>query len=155
MLDEAVTEKILSKLALTYGARFHELYAGLDAGMVRRNWAKELDGVSREGVEYAFANLPERFPPNVLEFRKLCQGRRTEASQLRLPPPKAAGMSQEARQRLAAAMAAWRQRNADPKAWARRLRARELACEPLTTHQRAMWRSALNEPTPSSEDDQP
>ena len=148
MLDEAVTEKILSKLALTYGARFHELYSGLDAGMVRRNWAKELDGVSREGVEYAFANLPERFPPNVLEFRKLCQGRRTEAARLALPPPKPKGMPEDVR----AALGRLGKPSKDPKAWARRLKQRELMCEPLTPTQRAMWRDALREPTPVEDD---
>lgn len=147
MLDEAVTEKILSKLALTYGARFHDLYAGLDAAMVRRNWAKELDGVTREGVEYAFANLPDRFPPNVLEFRKLCQSRRTEASRLALPAPRVR-VSQEQRARLDEAMARWAaNRSGDPRAWARALRRRELDCEPLTLAQRAAWRAALREPT--------
>lgn len=155
MLDDAVIEKILSKLALTYGVRFNDVYAGMDAGMVRRNWAKELGDVSREGIDYAFENLPEKFPPNVLEFRKLCQGRRTEAARLALPPPKPTGMSPEAREKLARAMAAWRNKpEADPRAWARRLRMRELACEPLTPHQRAMWRAALNEPPPQKEIDE-
>jgi hypothetical protein len=33
----------------------------------------------------------------------------------------------------------------DPKAWARRLRAREIACERLSIFQRAAWREALRE----------
>jgi hypothetical protein len=146
MLDEQLTEQILSKLALTYGARFHDTYAGMDAAMVRRNWAKELDGVSRDGVLYAMANLPERFPPNVLEFRRLCQSRRTEAERLRLPPPKPAGMNAEVARELARLRAV--QRNTDPREWARRLRQRELACESLTLTQRDFWRAALREPKP-------
>lgn len=147
MLDDKVTEWVLSKLALTYGVRFHDAYAGMDAGMVRRNWAKELDGVSSEGIKYALRNLPDRFPPNVLEFRKLCQGRRTEAEVLRLPPPKPQGMSADVRERIE--RIGKTTRDTDPRAWARRLRQRELACEKLTPTQREMWRAALAEPKPS------
>lgn len=151
MLDDTLTEQILSKLALTYGVRFHDAYAGMDHGMVRRNWAKELDGVSREGVIYAMANLPDRFPPNVLEFRKLCQSRRTEAEQLRLPPPKPAAMSEAMKARIAGLTRP--RRDLDPRAWAKRLRARELACERLTPTQREFWREALREPAPPKEDE--
>ena len=147
MLDEQLTEQILSKLALTYGARFGDAYSGMDSAMVRRNWAKELDGVSRDGVLYAMANLPERFPPNVLEFRKLCQSRRTEAERLRLPPPKPQGMNDQIRERIARIA----KPNPDPRAWAKRLRQRELACEHLTPTQREMWRDALREPVPPKE----
>jgi AcrR family transcriptional regulator len=149
VLDEQLTEQILSKLALTYGVRFHAVYEGMDAAMVRRNWAKELDGVSREGVLYAMANLPERFPPNVLEFRRLCQSRRTEAERLRLPPPKPQGMSADVAREVERIRRA--QRNTDPRAWARELRRRELACENLTNAQRDAWRAALREPNPPQE----
>lgn len=151
MLDEQLTEQILSKLALTYGTRFHQAYEGMDSGMVRRNWAKELDGVSRDGVLYAMANLPERFPPNVLEFRRLCQSRRTEASRLALPPPKPGGADEAMKARIAKAVNRVRQRDADPRAWAKRLRQRELACENLTQTQRDFWRAALREQRPPEE----
>lgn len=156
MLDEKVTEWILSKLALTYGVRFHDLYAGMDASMVRRNWAKELSGVSEAGIRYALKNLPDKFPPNVLEFKRLCHSRRDEADTLRLAAPKGRAMSPEDKTKLARAMTpirdAWAARERDPKAWARQLRMRELACEPLTLAQRAAWRAALHEPTtPPSE----
>lgn len=152
MLDEQLTERILSKLALDYGVRFAAMYEGMDMASVRRNWAKELDGVSREGVLYAMANLPDRFPPNVLEFRKLCQSRRTEASRLALPPPKPAGMSEAMRDHVERV----RQRQAEqhPRAWAKRLRQRELACEKLTPTQREMWRDALRQPVPPKESDE-
>lgn len=146
MLDDAVIEKLLSKLALTYGVRFNDQYAGMDSGMVRRNWAKELGDVSREGIDYAMANLPERFPPNVLEFRKLCHGRRTEAQQLALPAPRQQAISEAVRARIEAIGKT--PRNVDARAWAKRLRQRELACEKLTPTQRDMWRAALKEPAP-------
>lgn len=141
MLDEPVIEKILSKLALTYGVRFHAQYEGMAPDMVRANWRKELGDISREGIEYATANLPEKFPPNVLEFRRLCHSRRTEASRLLLPPPRPRGMDDKVRERIAAIGA--QKRDLDPKGWARKLRMRELACENLTPTQRAMWRAAL------------
>lgn len=153
MLDEKVIEWVLSKLALTYGVRFHDLYAGMDAAMVRRNWAKELDGVSSDGIKYALRNLPEKFPPNVLEFRRLCMSRRTEAETLRLPPPKPRPIGPQEREKLAEALAPLRKRDPDPKGWAKRLRNRELACERLTLAQRDMWRGALHEPVPTREDD--
>ena len=151
MLDAALTEKVLSKLALTYGVRFNDVYAGMEPEMVRRNWARELDGVSREGVLYAMANLPERYPPNVLEFRRLCQSRRTEAERLRLPPPKPQGMPDAVKKHLAGLVRP--NRDADPRAWARRLRAREVACETLTPTQREMWRDALREPMPPKDNE--
>jgi len=152
MLSDDVIEKILSKLALTYGVRFNDLYAGMDGAMVRRNWQKELGDVSREGIDYAFANLPEKFPPNVLEFRRLCYSRRTEASRLALPPPKPARMGADEAERMRAAIAPLRRINSDPKAWALALRARELACERLTNAQRAAWRAALHETTPPDDE---
>lgn len=157
MLDAKVIEWVMSKLALTYGVRFHDLYAGMAPEMVRRNWAKELDGVSAEGIKYALRNLPEKFPPNVLEFRRLCYSRRDEAQQLALPPPKPRAMSAEDKVKLAKAMApirdAWAQRERDPRAWARRLKQRELACESLTLAQREMWRGALREAAPQTSGD--
>lgn len=156
MLDEKVTEWVLSKLALTYGVRFHDLYAGMAPEMVRRNWAKELDGVSSEGIKYALRNLPEKFPPNVLEFRRLCMSRRDEAQRLALPAPRPRAMTPEDKAKLAKAMGpirdAWAARERDPRAWARRLKQRELMCEKLTPAQREMWRAALREPTPSSDE---
>lgn len=153
MLDDAITERILSKLALTYGARFADTYAGMDMESVRRNWAKELDGVSREGVVYAIANLPERFPPNVLEFRKLCQSRRTEGARLALPPPKPQGLSDAMKDVVAGTLKRMgvRQGEGNARAWAHRLRQRELACEHLTPLQREMWRAALREPVAPKE----
>lgn len=146
MLDESVIEKLLSKLALTYGVRFNDQYVGMDSDMVRRNWAKELGDVSREGIDYAFANLPDKYPPNVLEFRKLCHSRRTEATRLALPPPKQEGMSEDVAREVERIRRT--QRNTDPRGWAKRLRQRELACEKLTPTQRDMWRAALREPAP-------
>lgn len=146
MLDETVIEKLLSKLALTYGVRFNDQYVGMDSDMVRRNWAKELGDVSREGIDYAFANLPDKYPPNVLEFRKLCHSRRTEATRLALPAPRQQGMSEDVAREVERIRRT--QRNTDPRAWAKRLRARELACEKLTPTQRDMWRAALKEPAP-------
>lgn len=156
MLDESVIEKILSKLALTYGVRFNDVYAGMDAAMVRRNWAKELGDVSREGIDYAFDNLPERFPPNVLEFRKLCQSRRTEAARLALPPPKPEGLTDSMKDIIAGTLKRMgvRQGEGNARAWAQRLRARELACERLTPTQREMWRAALREPVAPKESDE-
>jgi hypothetical protein len=151
MLDEKLTEHVLSKLALTYGVRFNDQYSGMEPEMVRRNWAKELDGVSLDGIRYACANLPEKYPPNVLEFRRLCHSRRTEASRLALPPPKPRGMDDRIRERVAAIGA--QKRDLDPKAWAHRLRMRELACENLSPTQRAMWRAALGSiPTPQEDE---
>jgi len=158
VLDEKIIEWVMSKLALTYGVRFHDLYAGMAPEMVRRNWAKELDGVSSEGIKYALRNLPEKYPPNVLEFKRLCYSRRDEAQRLALPPPKPRAMSPEDKVKLAKAMApirdAWAARERDPRAWARKLKQRELMCEPLTLAQRDMWRAALREATPTPEADE-
>lgn len=142
MLDAVLTEKVLSKLALTYGVRFNDVYAGMEPEMVRRNWAKELDGMSEDAIRYACNNLPERYPPNVLEFRRLCMSRRTEATRLALPAPRPQGMPPDVRAAIER-LNRGNSRAMDQLAWARALRARELACEDLSHVQREMWRAAL------------
>jgi hypothetical protein len=80
-----------------------------------------------------------------------------------LPPPDPsrpfARATRSAAQAPAEALAEMRNFQApkasDPKAWARRLRAREIACEDLSMFQRAAWREALHEPASARPDSRP
>lgn len=79
------------------------MWAGVDAELVRADWAQVLDGVSAEGIAYALEHLPEEFPPTSAYFRKLCAQRPTVAP-VALPPPRGeCDMGDAIRQRIEAA----------------------------------------------------
>jgi hypothetical protein len=71
-----VRDVIFVKLSLVYGQRLRLMYEGIADDLVMDDWAQELDGVALEGIHYALKHLPATdFPPNVQQFRALCQQR--------------------------------------------------------------------------------
>lgn len=134
-------DRIFSKLTLTYGAAFMRTYEGLPLDEVKANWADELSGFQQcpSAIGYGLEHLPTGKPPNVLEFREIC--RREPARTLALPAPKAKPIDPAI---LRATRAAFKGAgDPDPKGWAKRLQAREMAGEKLTAAQRSMWRAAI------------
>lgn len=138
-LMPAYVEMIHAKLLLTYGAAWKAAQGGITPEMARKHWAHELDGIGHEAITWALRNLPPNNPPNVLQFRALCNTRPAPVQKL-LPAPRDA-MSEQVRQKLAQAKAGARM--ADRLAWAKSLRQREQNGERLTLTQREAWRVAL------------
>ena len=76
-------ERIWATMRATYGAAFDrqwECPSGVDPAThvadMKAHWAREL-GVyvnAPEALGYALENLPDR-PPNLIEFRRICNGR--------------------------------------------------------------------------------
>jgi hypothetical protein len=132
-------ELIHSKLALIYGQRFTQQYAGLDVATLRRTWAQQLAGITEVGIKHALEHLPADYPPNVLQFRALCCNRPPEAFKA-LPAPKA---SPERVARAVEALRALQTPSKHPRAWAYALRERERQGEHLTLLQKQWWREAL------------
>jgi hypothetical protein len=135
----AYVELIHSKLLLVYGAAWKAAQGGITAEVARKHWAHELDGVSYEAITHALRNLPPNQPPNVLQFRALCNSRPTPVQKL-LPAPRTA-MPPAVKAKLQEARAAVTGGNR--LSWAHSLRKREESGERLSPYQREAWRHAL------------
>ncbi len=136
---ESLVDLIFAKCALVYGRDFLARWEGLDLGEVKADWQRELGGLLNTPacIAYGLERLPADRPPTVLQFRALCI-RPTERYVPALPAPPADPAV------VATALGAIKRPTGyDPKAWAQRLRRRELHCGRLTSAQRAMWRAAL------------
>lgn len=142
MLDERWVEAIHTRLLLVYGAEFRRMVEGIDVQALRATWGKELDGVSAAGVKHALEHLPKDRPPNVLQFRTLCNGRPIPTDQRRI-----AYVGSKPPEHLRAALAQVKHGPRDKLQWARTLREREERGERLSDLQREMWREALQRET--------
>lgn len=88
-LPLAWTDRIFTKLTLTYGQAFLARWRDLDLDAVKADWGRELSAFQQSPARIAFAleNLPEK-PPSVIEFKNLCAQYRVPESH-QLPSPKA------------------------------------------------------------------
>lgn len=135
-LPASWVDALFDRLSIRYGSAWVSLWNGIDASLVKADWAAELAGFGGEAIKHALDHLPPDRPPTVGQFRALCLNR-PDATKA-LPPP---AQDPEV---AARALAAIKPSVARPAlAWARELRKREMACERLSVTQRAMWREAL------------
>lgn len=137
-LPDDWVKAIFTRLTIVYGVRFTQQWPGLDPEKVISVWAAELDGITSGGMAHALSNLPPDFPPNPMQFRALCNRRPLPAFRA-LPEPKTKA-SEAVRRKVSDGL---NRKAHDPKAWARRLKAREEAGETLKPIQASMWRQAL------------
>lgn len=138
-LPDAWVERIFHKLTVTYGAAFLRKYEGVSLEDVKADWAQTLAGFQQmpEAIRHGLEHLPSDKPPTVLEFRDAC--RKSPAPKLTaLPgPPPDPALAAKVREAFN------RPTPEHPKAWALRLRQRELNGEKLTRFQKECWRSSL------------
>lgn len=139
-------EKLFSRLAIHYGSRWMNLWAGIDLAAVKASWEHSLSDVYQRAphaIAYALDNLPDD-PPNVAQFRKLCNSRPADPVQM-LPAPAADPA------RVAAAVKALvKPKPARPLEWAHRLKEREERGDrSLTPFQRDAWRAVLQSREPA------
>lgn len=130
-------ERIHTRLLARYGSAWVRMWDGVDADAIKADWCEELDGMSKDAVAYALAHLPPDRPPNSAQFKALAINRPAMAVAV-LPPPKA---DPERVAKVVAGIA--RPTGSDPRAWARRLKARIDAGYKPTITQRNMVRDAL------------
>lgn len=73
-LPEPWVDRLFTKLVLVYGNDFLRRWDGLEIADVKADWAHELSAYQQSpgAIRYALENLPQK-PPNVLEFRAICQ----------------------------------------------------------------------------------
>lgn len=135
-------DDVFTRLALVYGQRFTCHWPESAIPAVKAAWETELRGISHEAIDFALANLPAGNPPMALDFRDLCR-RYQEDAQARVPIVRQRQTEEEKARALAILKSFKRPDPQGPKAWAWRMRARELAGERLTLFQRQCWREAL------------
>ena len=138
-------ERIFEKLTLVYGQAFLRRWADIDLNRVKSDWSHELSGFDRapKAIAFALANLPET-PPTVVQFKNIARQTPAAVTPLLLegkadPARVAAELSKldDIRVRVA------NRPLGDMKAWARRLKAREVAGDRLLMVQRSGWRTAM------------
>ena len=139
----SLIELIFAKCSLVYGREFLGRWEGQDIGEVKADWRRELGGLlgNPQVIRHALEHLPANTAPTVLQFRSLCigpPGDRHEST-LRLKAPSVDPKVIAA----AKTVAHGPKSDADPKAWAWRLRKRDQQGERLSQFQRAAWREAL------------
>jgi hypothetical protein len=64
-------ERIHMRLTVRYGSAWLSKWAGIDQADIQADWAEVLDGMSKDSIKAALANLPPDFPPTATAFRKL------------------------------------------------------------------------------------
>jgi hypothetical protein len=135
-------DALFARLAVAYGDRFLAQWPGQRPEVVKAHWGAELDGISSGGIAYALKNLPADYPPNAMQFGKLCRGRPSTAT---APVKALAGPAVDpaAVRRALAAASRIGKHSRDPLLWARELQQREEAGENLGPTRSAMWREAL------------
>lgn len=137
-------DRLFERLAATYGAQWTRQWQDVPMADVKTAWAHELAPFagSLDRIAWALENLPPKCP-NAIEFKALCrQAPAPEAP--RLPEPKADPERLKAElAKLAPVRAAMATSSHDPKAWARRLVARDAAGDKISPIALLFARQAL------------
>ena len=139
-LNSLWVDAIHARLLVRYGSLWLNLWNGVAPELVKADWAQELSPFADapEAIKHALAHLPDDKPPTVAAFKRLCI-----QSPRMLPPALPAPTASAQVVKAAITKAIGPKSDADSKAWAWRLRRRELECGRLTPAQRAMWHEAL------------
>jgi hypothetical protein len=135
-------DRIFDRMAVRYGRRFMDQWAGVDLDAVKHDWASELDGLQNAptSIVYGLANLPDDRPPTVTQFRAICIRGIPSSDKIALPAPRADLSKLQAEfDKLRRPL----EDLGDMKAWARRLKARHDAGEKLNANQIRCYKNAL------------
>jgi hypothetical protein len=135
-------DSLFETLGAVYGGRFTHQWPVEALPTVKAAWNRELLPFVENpaAIQYAVDNLPADHIPNVLEIRDMCRRFVNPSRSPRFKP-----LSEEEQQHALGILGSiQRPGPQDARAWARRLRARELAGERLTRYQRSAWREAIN-----------
>lgn len=131
-------DALFARLTGIYGNRFTNMWANIDAKLIRQTWAKELAGVTPSGIKHALDHLPDEFPPTVLQFRRICIARPEQATNLAID----VSASEAVRKAVISGMKV-PEANGGMKAWAHRLKSRHDGGDKLGANQIRCYRIAL------------
>jgi hypothetical protein len=130
-------DRVFGLMLARYGSAWTAKWAGIDMAAVRADWCNVLAGLQNrpEAVRYGLDNLPDA-PPTAVQFRTACN-RTPEPMPVALPAPMADP------EVVAKVRGAFVVEDNDPKAWAHRLKAKEVSGYRLSPMLRASWREVL------------
>ena len=133
-------EKLFERFTARYGDAWLRKWEGIDMAAVKADWSEELAGLQNhpDALKYALQYLPVDWPPNVQQFKAICN--RAPTQELPALPEPVANPDRVSEIVAGLAKVAGEMRSND---WPNRLRAREVALERLTPFQRNAWREAL------------
>lgn len=130
-------DALFARLTGLYGNRFTNMWANIDATLIRKTWATELAGIPPAGIKYALEHLPAEFPPTALQFKQICCMRPDDT------PALSNNVVAHPTVRKAVIEGLKPHEPAHWKAWAETLRRRHVACEKLNANQIRCYRAAL------------
>ena len=86
-IAEAV-DRVWTRMLVRYGAQWLRMWEGIDEALAKADWRRELAcyATNLHAIRFALDNLPADFPPNVSQFRAICN-RRPDRPQARLAAP--------------------------------------------------------------------
>jgi hypothetical protein len=116
-------DSLMGFMLTRYGAAWDAKYAMNDPALVREDWARMLHGVANFRIRFALENLPADFPPNVLQFRKLCDAAPPPPDLVKIPHR--GQMNHDGLRRLAAMLGriVFLQKERNPRQWIADLKA--------------------------------
>jgi hypothetical protein len=151
MLESEVIDRLFGRLAVRYGVAWSNKWQGLDATLVKADWARELAGIPNWALAYALAHLPASYPPDAGEFANSARAAPASAN-----PKQQERIREQVKSDLPRLRAEFerlhellRQRN--PRSWVADLRARLDAGETLTAGQLEALHNAERCPDPRTE----
>lgn len=149
-LPDTWVQRIWATMRATYGAAFDRMWAtppGSDpaqhAQSLMAHWAKELGRYTSnpQAITFAIENLPPN-PPNLIEFKALCNRRPDQPAKVLPAPPVDKAAAQAALSKASQSIRS----TGDMLEPVRNLMRRELAGDKrLTRAQREFWRIALRQ----------
>lgn len=84
-MDASWVDRLHTRLLARYGTAWVRKWDGVDAGLMKADWAEVLHGITADGVRYALENLPPDNPPNATQFRAICLAKPASSKFLALP----------------------------------------------------------------------
>ena len=65
---------IFARMGAIYGASFNRHWEGMDVGLVRQEWKRQLGNflTNKESLDYAITRLNGDYPPSAIKFREFC-----------------------------------------------------------------------------------
>lgn len=86
MLPKQVIERLFSKFTLIYGKAFADMWATIDAELLKGEWADALEKYSLEELKLSldYCRDKVKYPPNLAEFKIICDGFHKTAPTLKL-----------------------------------------------------------------------
>ncbi|MFP4891248.1 hypothetical protein [Paraburkholderia sp. EG304] len=150
-IPEAWIEKLFARMSAIYGARFADLWRGVPIDDIKAIWRYGLAGTSDEGLRRGAAALfHTKYPPTLPEFIELCAPEPTMYQQHPALTDERRTSPDQAREQLAKirelASGLLRKHGAPAGGgirWAYRLLQRAQDGEPITPHQIAFAKEAI------------